>query len=56
MVIDQNGVEYFQAFDFNLDPNGSISWISGRGPEKTVIYAIHYEASVQFIASLRQIR
>lgn len=64
MVIDSNGVEYFQDQDFKIDPNGNIAWIftvddSGpdpvnvitRGPADNVIYSVHYECHVQFRAT-----
>ena len=50
VLIDQNGVEYYQAIDFKLDPNGNVWWCSGKGPDPSVIYSIHYEAAVQFRA------
>lgn len=51
MVIDSNGVEYFQDQDYKLDPNGSIQWSSARKPADNVIYTIHYETHVQFRAT-----
>ena len=49
-LIDANGKEYLAGTDFNLDANGSIVWIGDRGPIKSQIYTIHYEAAIQFRA------
>jgi hypothetical protein len=50
MVIDKNGVEYFQDQDFKLDANGSVKWLGTRKPGDNVIYSIHYEKHSQFRA------
>lgn len=50
MVIDKNGVEYFQDQDFKLDANGNVKWLV-RKPADNVIYTIHYECHVQFRAT-----
>lgn len=42
--------EYYVDSDFKLDPNGSILWLPGRGPDPGTIYSVHYEAAVQFRA------
>lgn len=49
LLIDQDGLEYFQGQDFKLDPNGNIMWLD-RKPEDYKIYTIHYECHVQFRA------
>jgi len=49
-IMGSNGVEYYQERDFNIDNNGSIVWVTGRGPTTGSIYTIHYEAAVQFRA------
>jgi hypothetical protein len=51
MVIDSNGVEYFEGSDFCLDPNDNIKWKANKGPAKSVIYSVHYESSVRFRAT-----
>lgn len=50
VCIDQRGKEYFHDADFTLDQNGSIRWLSGRGPDPGDIYSVHYMASMQFRA------
>lgn len=50
MIIDQDGIEYFQGQDFKLDPNGNIMWLD-RKPDDYKIYSIHYECHVQFRAT-----
>jgi len=50
-LIDSNAKQYYEGNDFLLDPNGSISWISGRGPAKNTIYSVHYFAKIQFRAT-----
>jgi len=49
-LIDSSNLEYYMGQDFNLDENGSIAWISGKGPSVGTIYSVHYESSVQFRA------
>ena len=50
VVIDSNGVKYYQDQDFQLDVNGNILWSGTRVPADNSIYSIHYEAHVQFRA------
>lgn len=50
MIIDKNGVEYYQDQDFKIDPNGNIKWLS-RKPADFLPYSIHYEAHIQFRAT-----
>lgn len=50
VVIDSNGVRYYQDQDFEIDVNGNIKWGTTRFPADNVIYSIHYEAAVQFRA------
>lgn len=64
MIIDSNGIEYFQDQNFKIDPNGNIQWnhsidnsgpdpviVYDRAPAANVIYSIHYECHVQFRAT-----
>lgn len=50
VVLDKNGIEYYQGIDFNLDENGNIRWIANHGPDKFELYSIHYEMPIQFRA------
>lgn len=50
VVVGSDGKEFFQDNDFTLDPNGSIRWKENKGPFPGDIYAIHYDAAVQFRA------
>jgi hypothetical protein len=50
-VVDSRGKEYYEGNDFRLDPNGSISWKTGKGPSKNDIYSVHYHTKVQFRAT-----
>lgn len=50
VVMDQDGVQYYQQQDFNLDPNGNILWGSGRKPADSKVYSVHYEMHIQFRA------
>lgn len=50
LIIDKNGIEYFQGQDFKLDPNGNLMWLD-RKPADGVIFSIHYECHVQFRAT-----
>ena len=51
VVIDQNGIEYFECIDFTLNKNGSIQWKENKGPSEGTIYSIHYESKIQFRAT-----
>lgn len=50
LIIDKNGVEYFQGQDYKIDPNGNVMWMD-RKPADNLIYSIHYECHVQFRAT-----
>jgi hypothetical protein len=50
LIVDKNGVEYFQAQDFNIDQNGNIKW-GARKPADGVVYSIHYEKHSQYRAT-----
>lgn len=53
VVVDQNGVYYYQEQDFSLDQNGNLTWLTlgtSRKPADYVVYSIHYETHVQFRA------
>jgi hypothetical protein len=50
VLLDQNGVEYFQGTDFKLNDVGDIVWKSGKGPAEDVIYSVHYEYPPRFRA------
>jgi hypothetical protein len=50
VIMDSNGVQYYQDNDFKIDPNGSILWSGARKPADHIIYSIHYECHVQFRA------
>jgi len=50
VLIDQNGIEYYQEQDFGLSQYGDIVWRSGKGPASETVYSIHYEAPVRFRA------
>lgn len=50
ILIDQDGVEYFEGSDFKLNSNGDILWLQGKGPYTDTIYSIHYESRIQFRA------
>ena len=51
ILMDSNGVRYYQGQDFDIDPNGNIQWGIGTTPADNVIYTIHYETHVQFRAT-----
>lgn len=42
--------QYYAGTDFNLDPNGDLKWILGRGPATGTIYSIHYAMALKFRA------
>lgn len=50
LLIDKTGREYFEGSDFNLDVNGNILWCANKGPERGMIYSIHYETKIRFRA------
>ncbi|RLE42939.1 hypothetical protein DRJ16_04290 [Candidatus Woesearchaeota archaeon] len=51
MLVDKNGLEYHEGIHFNIDINGNIKWCSGKGPARSLIYSIHYEAAIRFRAT-----
>lgn len=52
IVIDYDGVRYYEAQDYKINQDGNIEWISGgRKPADKKIYSIHYESQVQFRAT-----
>ncbi len=51
LLIDKQGVEYFESRDFVLNINGDIVWKEDKGPVPGTIFSIHYEALVQFRAT-----
>lgn len=42
LLIDSDGVGYFQGVDFALDA-GDINWLPGKGPAAGKVYSIYYE-------------
>ena len=51
IVIDRNGVRYYQDQDFKIDINGNLDWSFGsRAPAENIPYSVHYEAAVQYRA------
>lgn len=54
VLIDANGVRYYQDSDFKIDINGDILWLPVGGgvnrPADNIPYSIHYEAAIQFRA------
>lgn len=50
VLIDQDGVEYYQGTDFKLNDIGDIVWKSGKGPVSETIYSVHYEYPPRFRA------
>ena len=51
VLIDYNGIEYFQGSDFCLTLEGDLKWKVGKGPAPEVIYSVHYEAPIRFRAT-----
>lgn len=52
LVMDYNGVRYYQDQDFKIDQNGNIEWLAaGNKPADNLPYSVHYEAAVQFRAT-----
>jgi hypothetical protein len=51
VLVDQNGVEYFQDNDFALNEYGDIVWKSGKGPLAETVYSVHFECPVRFRAT-----
>ena len=50
ILVDSDGVRYYQGQDFIIDANGNIEWGMGTTPADNKIYSIHYETHVQFRA------
>lgn len=42
--------QYYSGIDFNLDPNGDIHWLDGKGPDEGMIYSVHYAIVLQYRA------
>ena len=51
VLYDQNGIEYYQGNDFNLNDIGDIVWKEGKGPSSETIYSVHYEYPPRFRAT-----
>lgn len=50
VLIDADGIEYFQGTDFKLNAAGDIVWKPGKGPAPETIYSVHYEYPPRFRA------
>jgi len=53
IVLDEDGLRYYEGKDFQIDRNGDLQWISGgaaRKPADKKIYSIHYNTSVAYRA------
>ena len=50
VLVDSNGIQYYQGQDFTIDPNGSIRWTIGKGPQHEQIYSVHYNMKKQYRA------
>jgi len=50
VLIDIDGVRYYQDTDFQVGVNGNIQWIEVRRPDKGKIYTLHYNYPVTFRA------
>ena len=51
VLLDQNGVEYYQGTHFCLNEAGDIVWKAGKGPSAETIYSVHYEYPPRFRAT-----
>ena len=52
VLIDYDGVRYYQDQDFKIDQSGNIKWTNPlRTPSDNKVYSIHYESKVQFRAT-----
>lgn len=50
LLMDSDGVEYFEGSHFNIDINGNIRWKAGKGPSAEKIYTLNYSTKVRFRA------
>jgi len=53
IIVDEDGLRYYESKDFEVDRNGDIHWLSGgaaRKPADKKIYSIHYNTTVAYRA------
>jgi hypothetical protein len=48
LVLDFDGVRYYQDQDFEINVDGNVKWGKGNTPADGVIYSVHYEAAQQY--------